>query len=118
RATTALVLPKVVCRGCRERVGYLPFPSAIGGRSASLLTVFLPTCSPPLSRNMAKAIAIKAPRRAPSVPLRALLSFIADSDHSDLSPTAVPVAGSCARRRGKLRQPCGVSPKRLSLTSS
>src|SRR5262245_25052091 len=69
---------------CGRAFAYFPFPSAIGGRSASLLTVFLPTCSPPLSRNIAKATAISAPRMAPSVPFRALLSLIINSDHSDL----------------------------------
>src|SRR5262249_17549830 len=32
---------------------FCPAPVASGGRSASLLTVFLPTCPPPLSRNIA-----------------------------------------------------------------
>src|SRR5205823_13315508 len=68
-------------RACE--LSYLPFPSAIGGRSASLLTVFLLTCSPPLSRNIASATAISAPKMAPSVPVGVPLSFIADSDHSD-----------------------------------
>src|SRR5438128_9788504 len=66
--------------GCGRALAYLPLPSAIGGKSASLLTVFLPTCSPPLSRNIARATAITAPRMAPSVPFRALLSLIINSD--------------------------------------
>src|SRR5262249_8572845 len=59
-----------------SELDYLLFPSAIGGRSESLLTVFFPTCSPPLSRNTANASAIRAPRMAPRVPIGALLSFI------------------------------------------
>src|SRR6266478_9743787 len=69
--------------GCGRALAYLPLPSAIGGKSASLLTVFLPTCSPPLSRNIARATAITAPNMAPSVPFRALLSLIINSDRSD-----------------------------------
>src|SRR5258708_35263668 len=69
--------------GCGRALAYLPLPSAIGGKSASLLTVFLPTCSPPLSRNIASATAITAPNMAPSVPFRALLSLIISSDRSD-----------------------------------
>src|SRR6185436_20820772 len=70
-------------------------PVATGGRSASLLTVFFPTCSPPLSRNTARATAISAPRMAPNLPLRALLSVIITSDHPSscsqrLRPTEVP----------------------------
>src|SRR5207245_6220385 len=87
---------------------------ATGGRSASLLTVFLPTCSPPLSRNTAKVTAINAPRMAPSVPFRALLSVITTSNNPELS-------GQRLRRievptldgpQAELRQPCGGSPKR------
>src|SRR5262249_3402396 len=76
---------RVASAGCCGRAfAYFPCPLAIGGRSASLLTVFLPTCSPPLSRNIARATAISTPRMAPSVPFRALLSLIINSDHSDL----------------------------------
>src|SRR5262245_61659702 len=85
---------------------YFPFPAAIGGRSASLLTVFLPTCSPPLSRNIAKATAISAPRMAPSVPFRALLSLIINSGHSDLGQrpcrTEVPEGDERGRNCGSL----------------
>jgi hypothetical protein len=70
-------------------------PVATGGRSASLLTVFFPTCSPPLSRNTASATAISAPRIAPNLPFRALLSVIIASDHpascsQRLRPIEVP----------------------------
>src|SRR5262249_8742087 len=94
--------------GCSGRAfAYFPFPAAIGGRSASLLTVFLPTCSPPLSRNIAKATAITAPRMAPSVPFRALLlSLIINSDHSDLGQrpcrTEVPAGDARGRNCGSL----------------
>src|SRR5438067_10693950 len=64
-------------------------PCAIGGKSASLLTVFLPACSPPLSRNIASATAITAPNMAPSVPFRALLSLIINSDHQLRSSTPI-----------------------------
>src|SRR5262249_21726014 len=91
---------------CGRAFAYLPFPAAIGGRSASLLTVFLPTCPPPLSRNIAKATAISAPRMAPSVPFRALLSLIINSDHSDLGqrpcPTEVPAGNARGRNCGSL----------------
>src|SRR5215469_4454659 len=75
---------RVASSGGRGRaLAYLPLPCAIGGKSASLLTVFLPTCSPPPSRNIASATAITAPNMAPSVPFRALLSLIINSDPSD-----------------------------------
>src|SRR5262249_23297341 len=85
----------------RASFAYFPFPAAIGGRSASLLTVFLPTCSPPLSRNIARATAISAPRMAPSVPFRALLSLIVNSDHSHLGqrPCRIEVPEGDARER-------------------
>src|SRR6516165_7438239 len=71
--------------GCSRALAsaYWPLPCAIGGKSASLLMVFLPTCSPPLSRNIASATAITAPNMAPSVPFRALLSLIINSDPSN-----------------------------------
>ena len=89
-------------------------PFATGGRSASLLTVFLPTCSPPLSTNTARATAISAPMMAPSFPFRALLSVIITSDIPDfIRPTPAPDGGSCAARtRRELRQPCGARCKR------
>src|SRR5262249_5556460 len=93
--------------GYRGRaLAYFPAPLAIGGRSASLLTVFLPTCSPPLSRNIARATAISAPRMAPSVPFRALWSLIINSDHSDLGQrpcrTEVPAGDARGRNCGSL----------------
>src|SRR5262249_12963952 len=51
-------------------------PVATGGRSSSPLTVFLPTYSPPLSRNMMTATAISAPRSAPNLPFEVLRSGI------------------------------------------
>src|SRR5262245_19613580 len=102
----------------RASFAYFPAPLAIGGRSASQFTVFLPTCSPPLSRNIARATAISAPRMAPSVPFRALWSLVINSDHSHLRqrPCRIEVpAGGCAR--AQLRQPCGVSPERLTVSA-
>src|SRR5262249_22378224 len=84
--------------GCGRALAYLPLPSAIGGKSASLLTVFLPTCSPPLSRNIASATAITAPNMAPSVPFRALLSFIIPPI-VPTRPTPAPDRGSCGDER-------------------
>src|SRR5262249_20003549 len=100
---------------CGQAFAYFPFPAAIGGRSASLLTVFLPTCCPPLSRNIAKATAISAPTMAPSVPFRALSSPILYSAHFGLRPTPVPDRGSCGGcARAQLRQPCGAWLKPLT----
>src|SRR5262249_8699259 len=76
---------RVASTGCCGRAfAYFPLPSAIGGRSASLLTVFLPTCSPPPSRNIARATAISTPRMAPSVPFRALLALLINAGHRGL----------------------------------
>jgi hypothetical protein len=66
-----------------------------------------------LSRNTANATAISAPKMAPSVPFRALLSSITVSDHSDVSPTPLPVPGSWPATL-ELRQPCGTSRERLT----
>src|SRR5262249_62083044 len=95
---------------------FFPPPARSGARSASVLRVFWPPCPPPLSRNIAKATAISAPRMAPSVPFRALLlSLIINSDHSDSRPTPVPDRGSCGGcARAQLRQPCGAWPKHLT----
>src|SRR5262249_60161265 len=107
-ATALRAAPRrVASTGCCGRAfAYFPLPSAIGGRSASLLTVFLPTCSPPPSRNIARATAISTPRMAPSVPFRALLSLIINSDHSDLGQrpcrTEVPEGDERGRNCGSL----------------
>src|SRR5262245_59558930 len=102
----------------KSRLGfnYRCCPCAIGGRSLSLWTVFLPTCSPPLSRKNANAIAITAPRRAPSFPLGARLSVIKSLRSSALTgPTPASDRGSCARRtRVELRQTCGAPAQRLT----
>src|SRR5262245_42310179 len=104
--------------GRQSRLGfnYRCCPCATGGRSLSLLTVFLPTCSPPLSRKKANAKAITAPRRAPSFPLGALLSVIRNLRSSALvGPTPASDRGSCARRtRVELRQTCGAPAERLT----
>jgi hypothetical protein len=50
---------------------------------------------------------------APSVPFRALLSFITVSDHSDVNPTLLPVPGSWPAAL-ELRQSCGASREHLT----
>ncbi len=55
------------------------FAVSTGGRSASLLTVFLPRCSPPLIINTARATASNAPRKAPRFPFDSRLSDMATS---------------------------------------
>src|SRR5262245_42145748 len=100
----------------RQGLNYRCCPCATGGRSLSLLTVFLPTCSPPLSRKKASAIAITAPIRAPSFPLGARLSVIKNLRSSALmGPTPASDRGSCAgRTRVELRQTCGAPAQRLT----
>src|SRR5262249_8186818 len=58
---------------------------ATGGRSASLLTVFLPKYSPPLSRNTATASAISAPRTAPRRPFDPLFAMLRSLDPACLA---------------------------------
>src|SRR4029450_1496635 len=73
----------------------LLLPVATAGRSLSPCTVFLLTCSPPMSRKKTIAMATSAPSRAPNCPL----VIIADLQQSvPIGPTPASDRGSSHAR--------------------